>query len=68
MTSTGGLIVQLRNSVARIRKPTKLGLEVRNDSFCIFIFYRKQVKSQVLKEWAELVANQLTQLTKMQSK
>jgi hypothetical protein len=49
---------------ARIKKSTKLGLKVRDDSFCIFIFYGKQVKSRVLKEWAELVASQLTQLTK----
>jgi hypothetical protein len=37
---------------------------MRDDSFCIFIFYGKQVKSQFWKEWAELVANQLTQITK----
>jgi hypothetical protein len=37
------------------------GLKVRDDSFCIFIFYGKQLKSRVLKEWAELVASQLTQ-------
>jgi hypothetical protein len=42
--------------------PTKLGLEVRDDSFFILIYYKKQLKSQVLKEWAELVASQLTQL------
>ena len=49
---------------ARIRKPTKLGLEVRDDSFYIFYILWKQVKYRVLKEWAELVASQLTQLTK----
>ena len=31
-------------------------------SFRIFMFYGKQVKSQFLKEWAELVASQLTQI------
>ena len=35
---------------------------MREDSFCIFIFM-KAVKSLVLKEWAELVASQLTQLS-----
>jgi hypothetical protein len=36
---------------------------VRDDSFCIFIFYGKQVKISVLEGWAELVASQLTQMT-----
>jgi hypothetical protein len=36
---------------------------VRDDSFCIFIFYGKQVKISGLEEWAELVASQLTQIT-----
>ena len=37
---------------------------MRDDSFCIFMFYGKQVKISVLEGVAELVANQLTQLTK----
>ena len=36
---------------------------MKDDSFCIFIFFRKQVKSQFLGEWAELVASQLTQIS-----
>jgi hypothetical protein len=40
VTSTGGLIVQLRNSVARIRKPSKLNLEVMDDYFCILYFMK----------------------------
>jgi hypothetical protein len=31
--------------------------------FVFLYFIKKQVKSRVLKEWAELVASQLTQLT-----
>jgi hypothetical protein len=34
---------------------------VKDDSFYVFIFYEKQVKYRVLREWAELVVNQLTQ-------
>ena len=34
---------------------------MREDSFCIFIFYESSLKSRVLEEWAELVASQLTQ-------
>ena len=40
----------------------KLGLEERDDSFCIFIFYGNKKKFRVLEEWAELVASQLTQI------
>ena len=35
---------------------------VREDSFCIFIFYESS-KSRFLEEWAELVASQLTQIS-----
>ena len=31
--------------------------------FLYFIFFRKAIKISGLKEWAELVANQLTQIT-----
>ena len=34
---------------------------MKDDSFCVFIFYEKQVKSRVLEGRAELVANKLTQ-------
>ena len=36
---------------------------MEDDSFCIFIFYRKQNKISVFEEWAELVASQLTQIS-----
>ena len=37
-----------------------LGLEMRDDSFCVFIFYESS-KVSGLEERAELVASQLTQ-------
>ena len=33
------------------------------DSFCIFLVFMKAVNIRFLKEWAELVASQLTQLS-----
>ena len=40
-----------------------LGLKVRDDYFFIFIGFMKASKISGLKEWAELVASQLTQIT-----
>ena len=34
-----------------------------DDSFCIFLCFMKAVNISVLKEWAELVASQLTQVS-----
>jgi hypothetical protein len=36
---------------------------VRDDSFCVFIFYEKHVKISGIGRMGGLVANQLTQLT-----
>ena len=36
---------------------------MRDDYFCIFIGFMKAGKISGLKEWAELVASQLTQIT-----
>ena len=41
---------------------------MRDDYFCIFIGFIKAGKISGLKEWAELVASQLTQITTMQLK
>ena len=35
---------------------------MRDDSFCIFLCFMKAVNISGLKEWAELVAIQLTQV------
>ena len=35
---------------------------MRDDSFCIFMFFYESNKISGLKEWAELVAIQLTQV------
>ena len=44
-------------------KTTLIGLGMRDDYFCIFIGFMKAGKISGLKEWAELVASQLTQIT-----
>ena len=43
-------------------KTTLIGLGMRDDYFCIFIGFMKAGKISGLKEWAELVASQLTQV------
>ena len=40
-----------------------LGLRVEEDSFLCFYSFMKASKISGLKEWAELVASQLTQIT-----
>ena len=40
-----------------------MGLRVKDDSFCIFLCFIEAVKSRFLKELAELVASQLTQVS-----
>ena len=36
---------------------------VREDSFCIFLYFYESSKISVFEEWAELVASQLTQIS-----
>ena len=41
---------------------------MKDDYFCIFIGFMKAGKISGLKEWAELVASQLTQITTIANK